>query len=72
MGSPAGRLNWNELAKWAQNFVQFDTPAILVFIAALQSGQDMRMAIGALVYATYMAILDLAKKLLTDNSQKVV
>lgn len=55
-------LNTEEWEKWAKNTLLFSTPAILAVLLALQSGQNVELAVGAGYSALLAAVIDLIKK----------
>lgn len=57
--SPLLSQDWQ---RWAKNVFIFSSPAVLVFLIALQSGATVQQAAVALYGAVINAVIDLIKK----------
>lgn len=62
MQSKKWQLNLYDLNRWGHNFLVFASPALIALLMALQSGQSIELAKGAVIYALYSSAIDLFRK----------
>ena len=59
---PSEKFDWDSVAKWFKNALIFSSPALIVFLTSLSSGDDFQIAVKLLYVAGINALIDFLRK----------